>query len=205
MKSEEEVRWSEIFSSAYITKSLLEWGRKAEQPCSVQLKVLQKAFLGSLRRDIPLPPCPPLVRCGTAWSSSRSGGYHWSQVAAWGAADRPAVLAPPPPSPTAPEQQLLPCLFFLWKGGCDTNKARRVMEGTSAGTCSQLEMCMLSSPAVAGTSAAHCQSLEFLRFFSEGSFWLYELITSGKVIPTHMPLGVINIFKWLNTSGRKHT
>lgn len=115
MKSEEEVRWSEIFSSAYITKSLLEWGRKAEQPCSVQLKVLQKAFLGSLRLDIPLPPCPPLVRSGTAWSSSRSGGYHWSQVAAWGAAGRPAVLAPPPPSPTAPEQQLLLCLFFCGK------------------------------------------------------------------------------------------
>lgn len=35
---------------------------------------------------------------------------------------------------------------FLWKGGCGTNKARRVREGTAAETCSQLEMCMLSSP-----------------------------------------------------------
>lgn len=41
MKSEEEVRWSEILSPAYVTKSLLEWGRKADQPCSAQVKALQ--------------------------------------------------------------------------------------------------------------------------------------------------------------------
>lgn len=61
---------------------------------------------------------------------------------------------------------------FLWKGGCDTNRARGAREGTAAGMCFQLETGMLSSPAAAGTSAADCQSLEFLRFFSEGSFCL---------------------------------
>lgn len=190
MKSEEEVRWSEVFSPAYIRKSLLEWGRKAEQHCFAQLEVLQIAFPASLRLDIPLLPCPPLARSGIAWSSSRAGGYHWSQVAGWGAAGRPTVLAPPAPSPAAPDSDCCRAAF-LWKGGCDTNNARRVREGTAAGTCSQLEMCILFSPAVAGTSAADCQSLEFLRFFSEGSFWHYELIMSGEVISTHMPLGVI--------------
>lgn len=72
MMSEEEVRWSEILSPAYVKKSLLEWGRKAEQPCSAPLKVLQTAFLRSLRLDIPLLPCPPLGRSGTAWSTPKT-------------------------------------------------------------------------------------------------------------------------------------
>lgn len=145
----------------------------------------------------------PLPTSGEVWQrqgTRSSGGYHGLVTSAWiRSFCQPNRVGSTSVNMVAPEEQL-PLWCFLWKGGCTTDKARRVREGMAARTCSQLEMSTLSFPTLAVVWAADCS-------FSGSSLRFVLALWVNHVRRSHFNSHAFRsnyTFKWLNKSGRKH-
>lgn len=143
----------------------------------------------------------PLGRSGRARGlGALRATRDWLQVPGWGASVSPTVLAPPLSMPTVAPEQQFPLWCFLWKGGCTTDKARRVREGTAARMWSHLEMCTLPFPTLPVVWAADCS-------FSGSSLRFVLALWVNHVRRSHFNSHAFRsnyTFKWLNKSGRKH-